>query len=98
LGHCYSRLNLEERCKLAKWLEAKIPVKEIADSLRRALSTIYRKITRNFYHDEELPKLNGYRAVNAQNRYEQCRAVHRKLIRYPDIMANATSGNAQITM
>ncbi len=92
MGRCYPHLNLEERRKLAKWLDAKIPIKEIADNLRRAPSTIYREIRRNFYHDEELSQLNGYHAVNAQDRYEQRRAVHPKLIRYPDIMAAVRDG------
>ena len=96
MGRCYPHLNLEERRKLAKWLDAKIPIKEIADNLRRAPSTIYREIRRNFYHDEELPQLNGYQAVNAHDRFKQRRAVHRKLIRYPNILAIATSGSAQI--
>jgi IS30 family transposase len=92
MGHCYPHLNLEERRKLAKWLEAKIPIKEIADNLRRAPSTIYREIRRNYYRDEEIPVLNGYHAVVAQDAYEDRRAVHRKLIRYPDIMAAVRSG------
>ncbi|AGI66467.1 hypothetical protein OAN307_c07420 [Octadecabacter antarcticus 307] len=33
-------LNLDERRDLAKWLDAKIPIKEIADNLCRAPSTI----------------------------------------------------------
>lgn len=69
-----------ERRKLAKWLEAKIPIKEIADDLWRAPSTIYREIKRNYYSDDELPQLNGYHAVNAQDKYEQRRTVHPKLI------------------
>lgn len=92
MGRCYPHLNLEERRMLAKWLEAKIPIKEIADNLCRAPSTIYREIKRNTYRDDELPQLNGYHAVNAQNTYEQRRAVHRKLIRYPDIMAAVRDG------
>ena len=91
-GKLLPHLNLEERRKLAEWLEAKIPIKEIVDNLRRAPSTIYREIRRNFCHDDELPQLNGYHAVNAQDKYEQRRAVHRKLIRYPDIMAAVRSG------
>lgn len=35
MGRCYPHLNLEERRKLVKWLEAKIPIKEIADNLCR---------------------------------------------------------------
>ena len=54
MGRCYPHLNLEERRKLAKWLEAKIPIKEIADNLRRAPSTLYLEIKRNYYRDEEI--------------------------------------------
>ena len=48
-------LNLKERRKLAKWLEAKIPIKEIARNLARAPSTIYREARRNYDRDNELP-------------------------------------------
>lgn len=92
MGRCYPRLNLDDRRKLAKWLEAKIPVKEIADNLCRAPSTIYREIKRNFYQDDENPVLNGYHAVLAQDRYEERRAIHRKLIRFPEVMAAVRSG------
>ena len=92
MGRCYPHLNLEERRKLAKWLDAKIPVKEIADNLQRAPSTIYREIRRNYYSDTELPQLNGYHAVNAQDQYEKRRAVHRKLIRHPELMAAVRDG------
>jgi IS30 family transposase len=63
MGRCYPQLNLDERRKLAKWLEAKIPVKEIANNLCRAPSTLYREIKRNAYQDDENPYLNGYHAV-----------------------------------
>jgi IS30 family transposase len=92
MSRSYPHLNLDERRNLAKWLEAKIPVKEIADNLGRAPSRIYREIKRNYYRDEEIPNLNGYHAMVAQEWYEDRRAVHRKLIRYPDIMAAVRSG------
>jgi IS30 family transposase len=92
MGRTYPHLDLEERRRLAKWLQAKLPVKEIAQNLNRAPSTIYREIRRNYYSDTELPELNGYHAVNAQDKYEQRRAVHRKLIRYPEIMAAVRDG------
>jgi transposase, IS30 family len=41
MGRCYPHLNLDEHRKLAKWLEVKIPIKEIADTLAREPSTIY---------------------------------------------------------
>ncbi len=92
MGRCYPHLNLEERRKLAKWLDAKIPIKEIADNLGRAPSTIYREIKRNYYSDTELPQLNGYHAMIAHDKYEPRRALHRKLIRYPQIMSAVRDG------
>ena len=46
MGRCYPHLNLEERRKLAKWREAKLPVPEMADRLGRAPSTVYRELKR----------------------------------------------------
>lgn len=80
MGRCYPHLNLEERRSLAKWLEAKIPVKEIAQNLQRAPCTIYREIKRNSHRDEELPLLDGYHAIAAHNMSERRRAIHRKLV------------------
>ncbi|NRP42791.1 hypothetical protein XMM3392_003197 [Aliiroseovarius sp. xm-m-339-2] len=82
MGHHYCHLKLDERRKLAKWLEAKMPVSEIADRLGRDPSTIYRDIKLNRYTDDELPELNGYYALNAQDMYEKRRAVHRKMALY----------------
>jgi len=47
-------LNLEERRKIAQWLEARMPVPEIADRLSRAPSSICREIKRNFCDDKEM--------------------------------------------
>lgn len=68
MGRCYPHLSLEERRKLAKWREAKMPVPKMADRLGRAPSTIYRELKRNYYHDKELPELNGYHALVLQLR------------------------------
>lgn len=87
MGHCYPHLSLEERRKLAKWREAKMPVPEIADRLGRAPSTIYRELKRNYYDDKELPELNGYYALSAQDMYERRRALHRKMIVHPELKA-----------
>ncbi|PZX10873.1 IS30 family transposase [Palleronia aestuarii] len=59
MGRCYPHLDLEERRKLTRWLDAKMPVRETAEALCRAPSTIYRKLKRNLYRDDELPQLNG---------------------------------------
>lgn len=81
----YVHLQLEERRKIEKWLAAGLSQAEIADRLGRSPSTIHREIKKNYFTDFELPQLNGYYAMNAQDAYERRRAVHRKLIAYPDI-------------
>jgi|TARA_R110000787_G_scaffold140074_2_gene253684 IS30 family transposase len=55
MGTHYCHLKLDERRKLAKWLEVKMPISEIADRLGRDPSTIYRDIKRNRYTDKEIP-------------------------------------------
>ncbi|MBW4708381.1 IS30 family transposase [Roseobacter sp. YSTF-M11] len=85
MGRYYPHLSLEERRKIDKWREARMPVPEIADRLGRAPSTIYRELKRNFYSDEELPNLNGYYALTAQAMSEKRRAIHRKMIVHPEL-------------
>nr|WP_226562644.1 helix-turn-helix domain-containing protein [Salipiger thiooxidans] len=46
MGRYYLQLSFEERIKIAKWREAKMPIPEIADCLSRAPSTIYRDMKR----------------------------------------------------
>ena len=87
MGRCYPHLSLEERRKIDKWREAKIPVPEIVDRLGRAPSTINRKLKRNTYEDKELPEPNGYYCMTAQAKYEKRRAIHRKMIMHPDLKA-----------
>lgn len=85
MGSHYSDLRLDERRKLANWLEAKMPIAEIADRLGRDASTIYRDIKRNRYTDKEIPELSGYHALVAQDKYEQRRAIHRKMVMNPEL-------------
>jgi IS30 family transposase len=85
MGRHYSHLSLDERRRIAKWLEAKMPIAEMADRLCRDASTIYRDIKRNRYKDSELPELDGYHAVAAQDMYERRRAIHRKMIVFPEL-------------
>ena len=87
MGSFYPHLSLDERRKIAKWLEAKMPISEIADRLGRDASTIYRDIKRNRYTDKDIPELNGYHALVAQDKYEQRRAVHRKMVVHPELKA-----------
>lgn len=58
---------------------------EIAERMGRAPSTIYRELRRNVFEDKEMPELNGYHALFAEEIYEDRRAIHRKLIRHPEI-------------
>ena len=87
MGRRYPHLSVEERWKIDKWREAKMPIPEIADRLGRAPSTIYRELKRNYYEDKELPKLNSYYALTAQDVYECRRAIHRTIIVYPQLKA-----------
>lgn len=87
MGSHYSHLSLDERRKIAKWREARMPISEIADRLGRDGSTVYRDLRRNYYDDKELPELNGYYALSAQDMYERRRAIHCKMIVHPDLKA-----------
>ena len=87
MGCCYPHLSLEERRKIAKWFEAKMPAVEMADRLGRAPSTVTRELKRNRYVDSELSQLNGYHAVIAQDLYERRRSVRRKMITHPKLKA-----------
>lgn len=87
MGRCYTHLSLEERRRLAKWREVKMPIPEIVDRLGRAPSTISRDVKRNHYDDKELPKLNGHYVLNAHATYEKRRAIQRKMIVHPELKA-----------
>lgn len=92
MSRCYPHLSLDERRKVANWRYVKMPVSEIADQLGRNPSTIYREIKRNSVRFDNQPELNGYYSLNAQALYEDRRAIHRKLIRFPEVMAAVRSG------
>lgn len=92
MGRCYPHLSLDERRKIANWRYTSTPMSEIADRLCRNPSTIYREIKRNSVRFDDQPELNGYHALNAQGQYDGRRAIHRKLIRFPEVMAAVRSG------
>ena len=87
MGGCYLQLSFEERIKMAKWPEAKMPVPEIADRLSRATSTSYRDLKRNHFDGGGLPELAGYYALNAQTMSEKRRALHRKMVQHSELKA-----------
>lgn len=77
----YLHLSLEDRRKIARWHDARMPVLEIAQRLGRHRATIHRELKRNRFVDPELQHLSGYYVVNAQSSAEARRAGLRKLIR-----------------
>jgi len=77
----HTELDLSERRVIEDMLNAKMPVSKIATELGRHRSTVYRDIQRNGFVDEELPQLNGYYGVTAQNSALRRRARRRKLVR-----------------
>ncbi len=74
MGAVYTQLSLQERRKFENWWHAKVPVREMARVLKR-----------NRYTDKAMPELNGYHAVVAQDKYEQRRAIHRKMVVHPEL-------------
>ena len=83
----HRELDLRERRAIEEMLHAKVPVNEIAAVIGRHRSMVYRETKRNGLKDGELPELNGYYALNAQAMYEKRRAIHCKMIVYPNLKA-----------
>ena len=66
----YVHLSLEDRRKIARWHDAKVPVLEIAARLGRHRATIHRELKRDRFVDAELQDFSGYYALNAQSKSE----------------------------
>ena len=81
----YVHLSLDDRRKIARWRDAKMPVLEIAARLGRHRATVHRELTRNRFVDTKLQDLSGYFAMTAQSKSEARRAGLRKLIRHRDL-------------
>jgi IS30 family transposase len=77
----HKELNLRERRRIEDMLNAKIAMREIASEISRHVSTVFREMKRHHYDDKELPELNGYFGVVAQDRATERRARRRKLAR-----------------
>jgi IS30 family transposase len=78
----YSQIDLDERRKIARWRTAGISVDVIAEKLHRYRSTIFRELHRNTFEDGEMPDLNGYYCVMANDMARERRAKLRKLARF----------------
>lgn len=81
----YSQLNLDERRLLDRMPHKRISVAEIAVALGRHRSTIYRELKRNQFADREMPELDGYYCLTAQDKARNQRARHTKLIRHVEL-------------
>ncbi len=74
--------KINERRKIARWRTAGISVDVIAKKLHRHRSTIFRELRRNTFEDREMPDLNGYYCVMANDMARERRAKLRKLARF----------------
>lgn len=83
----YVHLGLEERRRLFRLREAKTPVAQIAAALGRHRFAIYREIARNWWHDAEVPKAEGYWPMTAQDLAGRRRRALAKLERHPELRA-----------
>ena len=75
----YRHFTLEERRTLFRLVNAKLPIKEIANQLGRHRSTIYREIARNEFR--EVKQYRGYYPVTAEDSARRRRRRQRKLVR-----------------
>lgn len=78
----YSQIGMDERRKIARWRAAGISVDVIAEKLGRHRSTIFRELRRNTFTDSQMPDLDGYYCVTANDMARERRAKLRKLARF----------------
>ena len=81
----YVHLGLEERRRIHRLRETKVPIAEIAAALGRHRSTIHREIARNWWHDAEVPQAEGYWPLTAQELAAGRREARRKLERHAEL-------------
>jgi IS30 family transposase len=88
MGRVYRQLGLEERRRIFRMIDGRIPVAEIATALGRHRSTVYREIRRNRvrldralrrYRHHEHAYFEGYFPVTAQDLTVRRRQRRRKL-------------------
>ena len=81
----YVHLGLEERRRIFRLREAKVSVAEIAAALGRHRSTIHREITRNWWHDAEVPQAERCWPLTAQDLAARRRRARAKLERHAEL-------------
>ena len=83
----YVHLSLDERRRLFRLREAKMPIAEIAAALGRHRSTVHREIARNWWHDAQMPQAEGYWPLTAQDLAVRRRHAGAKLERHAELAA-----------
>jgi transposase, IS30 family len=78
----YSQIDMDERRKIARWRTAGVNVDIIAEKLGRHRSTIFRELKRNRFVYAQMPELNGYYCVTANDMARERRAKLPKLARF----------------
>lgn len=90
----YLHLDLEDRRKIARLRDAKVPATAIALRLGRHRSTVFRELRRNHFHDAELPQLSGW-CIVAQRIALGRRFQHRKIVRHLDLRDRLSGCSAE---
>ena len=80
----YSHIDLNERRQIYRSLEAKKSVPEIAESLGRDRSSLYRELQRNTFYNED-HSINGYFPLSAQGLADRRRSRLKKLGKMPSL-------------
>jgi transposase, IS30 family len=75
----YSQIDLNEHRKIARWRVAGISIELMAARLGRHRSMIFRELKRNALEDPQMPDLNGYYCVTANDMALERRRKLRKL-------------------
>ena len=85
MGTVSTQLSMQERRTIKDWWHAKVPFVEMARVLKLHKSMIFRKIKRNFWADDSLPKTYaGYFGMATH------RAVHAS-VKSPSLTAMSAS-------
>jgi IS30 family transposase len=80
--------GIDERRRIERMTDARVPVTEVARKLGRQRSTICREVKRNRFADDETPCLDGYHSSVAQTIASRRRFRRRKLVRMPSLPAS----------
>jgi IS30 family transposase len=86
MGRTYRQLTMDDRRRIDRMRAQKTPIDEIARSVGRHRSTIYRELKRNWFVEREFPDLTGYWCTVAQQMAAERRRRQMKLLRDRDLL------------